>query len=102
MEQPLNNKEFIEYMNIVSEHKILVSRILAEWQRQKVAYLNIIPKKLLKPADDNAITIDNIDRALFLSVKISHTAKNPDFLEWLRKIDNKLLEIKCELKKLAN
>lgn len=95
-----NDKEFQEYMNNVSEHKILVSRIISEWQRRKIKLLNIIPYKIIE--DNNAITIDNIERALYLSVEISHTAKNPDFLEWLRQIDNKLLEIKHELKKIAN
>lgn len=95
-----NSDEFLTYMNMVSEHKILVSRILAEWQRRKVSL--IIRPEILKEDDNNAITIDNIERALYLSVEISHTAKNPDFLEWLRQIDNKLLEIKHELKKIAN
>lgn len=100
MELPLDDKEFLEYMNIVSKHKILVTRILGEWQRRKVSL--IIPPEILKDDDNNAITIDNIDEALFLSLKIQHTAKNPDFLEWLRQIDSKLLEIKYELKKMAN
>lgn len=93
------DKEFIEYMKIVSEHKILVSRILSEWKRQKNSL--IISPKILKSPDNNAITIDKIERALYLSLEISHTARNPDFLEWLRKIDNKLLEIKHELKKIS-
>lgn len=100
MELSLDDKEFLTYMNMVSEHKILVSRILAEWQRRKVSL--IIRPEILKEDDNNAITIDNIERALYLSLEISHTAKNPDFLEWLRKVDNKLLEIKHELIKMAN
>lgn len=95
-----NDKEFQEYCNDVSEHKILTSRIISEWQRRKIKLLNIIPYKIRE--DNNAITIDNIDRALFLSEKISHIAKHPDFLEWLRKTNDKLLEIKHELKKIAN
>lgn len=100
MELSLDDKEFLTYMKMVSEHKILVNRILAEWQRRKVSL--IIRPEILKEDDNNAITIDNIDRALYLSLEISHTAKNQDFLWWLRQIDNKLLEIKYELKKMAN
>ena len=102
MNLPYNDKEFREYMNIVSEHKILVSRILGEWQRRKIADLNIIPPRILKEDDNNAITLENIEKALYLSLKISRIAKNPDFLEWLRKIDNKLLEIKYSFKKTPN
>lgn len=99
MKLSYNEKEFQEYCNDLSEHKILTSRIISEWQRRKIKLLNIIPYKIRE--DNNAITIDNIDRALFLSKKISHIAKHPDFLEWLKKTDNKLIQIKAELKKLS-